>query len=271
MMPANANPHVPSSSASSIQYLFNATLFIEIGSGVEWEEAMLTQSVRSDLRKSDTAIVSCMDMLGLGHDHDHDDCEHNHNSHIWANPVHLRTIAEELKDVLLEHFPWLGEDAEHGLDYYLNEMGHGGLNHMIQLVDRIITGRGVWLPAEPGQTIFVWHNAWDPLMDLFNERANILLEPEDPFDDDDPFIKVVSGEKGIGDTPTVSDIGSYFGTPGQNNKIFVSPFDAASQYSAMFEQAGYEVVLINPTAEDWLNQLDTFLHDLRSSLCERST
>jgi len=219
-----------------------------------------------------------MEMLGLGqeHDHgdcehDHGDCEHDHNSHIWANPVYLKTIAIELKDVLLEHFPWLGEDAEYGLDYYLNEKGHGGLNHMIELVDRIIAGRGTWLPAEPGQDIFVWHNAWGPLMDLFNERANELLDPDDPYDDDNPFIRIVSGEKGIGDSPTVFDITEYFGTPDRDNKVFVSPFDAASQYRAMFEQAGYEVVLINPTAEGWLNQLDTFLHDLRSSLCQRAT
>jgi len=280
LMDPNTSPHSAYSSTSSIEYLYNATLFIEIGSGVEWEISML-HGVKADLS---TPTISCMELLerGGGHhhgghdhgDHDDDDCgcgghdePHVCDSHIWANPEYLWIIATELAEELLTYFPWLDEDSvADGLDYYLNDPADG-LGHIMLVIDRIVGGTESRANAS-GQTILVWHNAWAPLMEYINEAANKAIG-DDIYDEDNPYIKVVSGEPtGGGGSVTPSSIIDFLdGITFEHKKyIYVSPFDTAYQYKSTFEDHGYTVVLVNPTAENWLTELDDFVHHLRDTL-----
>ena len=279
LMPENANPHSFSSSSSSIQYLYNATLFIEIGSGVDWEDGLLKNNVRSDILKSGTNIVSCADLIN--HDHEHSG-ECDHNSHIWVNPEYLGDIATELRDVLKSYFSWLDDDGlDEGLAYYLYEKDRhgesGGLKHIKDLVEEIVSGSATRFPAVPGQTVFVWHNAWDPLIDYINEVASAGstsyyidhdLRHDDPKRYDNSFIRIISGEDfGGGAAPTVSTVDNMAKLSGTGmTNIYVSPFDVASQYGELFKEHGFEIVPANPTAGNWLSALDGFLHDLRGEL-----
>ncbi|MDR1690894.1 MAG: zinc ABC transporter substrate-binding protein [Candidatus Methanoplasma sp.] len=285
LMQENTSPHAAYTTTSTVEYLNNAKLFVKIGSGVEWEDSMLEGVSFS------TPTISCMDLIEAaeeggheGHDHgeeehaheedehaghDHGEEEHvheegedahgeeehahNHDSHVWASPEHLEFIAEGLAEKLKETFPDVADkiDAHRYIHY---------MEHAVGVINSIITEKA------PGQTIFVWHNAWNPLAAYMNEVATETLGTE--YNEDNPFLKIYSAEEaGGGDTPTIDTVQTMYSLgEGGKKTIYVSPFDTASQYRSLFEGEGFTVEEINPTAGAFIAELDKFAHSLHDLL-----
>ncbi len=257
LMTENTSPHAMYSTTSSIEYLHNADLFFEIGSGVEWEESMIS-NVKDAIS---TPTVSCMDMMPSEHEHEHShDHEeghgHNHESHIWVDPENLESISKGIADVLREKFPQVADKIDDGLNDYLNR-----LSKITDSIEDLVMNKA------PDQTIFVWHNAWDPLMEYVNSTAEHLTGTH--YCEHHPFMNIESGESaGAGDSPTVSTI-EYMNNHLVNKTIYVSPFDTASQYKSIFEQNGFNVIGINPTAWDFLENLGAFIDHLNDTLNDK--
>ncbi|MDY0293588.1 MAG: metal ABC transporter substrate-binding protein [Candidatus Methanomethylophilaceae archaeon] len=259
LMDPNTSPHASYSSTGTIQYLYNADLYIMIGSGVEWEESMVL-NLGSTLT---TDTISCMDMLEEHETHEHEADEeesendgHSHSSHIWVSPEHLGMIAEGITEALKERYPQMSAALDSGLADYLSELGT--LEEAVEDMIRNISA---------GQTIFVWHNAWEPFMGYLNEIANEVYGT-DAYGHENPFLNVVSAEDaGAGDSPTVGTI-QFLYEHSVNDTIYVSPFDAGSQYKTFFESNGYIVKTVNATAAAFLDEMGAFISYLDDTLEE---
>lgn len=203
--------------------LAGADLYYRIG--VPFEQILMPriQSINPSLAILDARGGIVLREIGPGHRHHPD--EASMDPHVWLDPVRVRAMLEPLRDRLIRL------DPQNRLDYQRN---YARFINQLQLLEQDIRGQF----ARTGtKTFMVYHPSWGYFADTFGLQQ-IAIE----FEGKSPGARRLVGliEQARKD---------------KINAIFVQPQFASNQAKALAQAVGVPVVLLDPLAEDYLNNM----------------
>ena len=239
MMGSNVSPHEDYTKPSNVKDLYRSVLYFEIGTGVEWETAFLSD-VAKDIPSSVT-VISIADSIEYvplpnpegHHHHDGDEDEPATDAHIWTSPDNLRKVAELIAAKVTEI------DRDNASVYEAN------LSEYLKRADEVdVRMQELAAILGPGQrNVMVWHPAWQYLLEQYATGFGADLHMESVETD---------GEV----TPAeAADIVKEEGC----TSIYVSTTDEGYEGRKALEEAGITVHVVNPTADDMLTAIGMFI------------
>lgn len=243
MLHSSTDPHGDSSTVDNVYNLNKSKFYFMIGSGVEWEENFMTGDVLKDLPSSVEVVrlAEHMDyeplpMYGM-------DAGVN-DPHIWTSPDNLRLMASIIKEELSEAYP------EHAESFSKNLLDY---EKRIDDVDSKAKALATGLDSDKTYTVTCWHPAWQYLLEQYMKEKGASFE--------------MYALEGDGST-SPSDIANLVGEKGCDT-VYVSVNDQGYQSRKEIEKHGIEVRVVNPTPDDILETIDSFIgylsDDLKSS------
>ena len=233
LIPPGASPHIFEPSAQEFKIFASARVFIVVGAGFEfWAEKLVTSSSSESL-----VVVRASDGLDLIPLAAHDDREHG-NPHIWLDPVVARGIAHRVGRALAE------VDPEHAGEYTENANQYAS---MLDSLDREI--RKV---VEGFTTLeyVAFHPAWSYFARRYGLKEVGIIEESPGREPTPKELKRI-----------VDDIRRF-----NIRAVFAEPQFSPKAASAIAEEAGVEVLLLDPVGGKGLPERDSYLKLMRYNL-----
>ncbi len=154
----------------------------------------------------------------------------NTDGHVWTLPENLLIMANNTKNALIELDPENEADYTTGYESYVERV-----NEIKTLADEKLGGAA-------GKEFLVFHSAWQYLA---QEYGLVEVAVQDEF----------------GNDLNPSTVASWI----ENNhagldKMYVRPHDPVNE--GAFADQGIEVIIMNPLALNWLDELEKFINEL---------
>ncbi len=239
LIPPGASPHTFEPSAQEFKIFASARVFIVVGAGFEfWAEKLVTSSSSESL-----VVVRASDGLELiplaAHDDREEPTHREHgNPHIWLDPVVASGIAHRIGRALAE------VDPEHAGEYTENANQYAS---MLDSLDREI--RKV---VEGFTTLeyVAFHPAWSYFARRYGLREVGIIEESPGREPTPKELKRI-----------VDDIRRF-----NIRAVFAEPQFSPKAASAIAEEAGVEVLLLDPVGGKGLPERDSYLKLMRYNL-----
>lgn len=233
MLADGVSPHEEYSTPSNVISLHSASIYFEIGSGVEWEEEFFSD-VKADLPSSLT-IVNCNDSIEYTAlvNPEAEEGSSETDPHIWTSPEILKEIAAVALEQLITSYPEYKDVFTTGYDSYIGEVDHAE-DYIANALSNIASG----------QTVVVWHPAWQYFLCQYLGMDMVGIE--------------------VGGEVEMEDVSSKMAGC---SILYSSPFDEGAEFAdALSEGYGITVKLVNPTASNILSELMKFADYLKNDL-----
>ena len=242
MVPSGASPHTYEPTPSQMTALSDALLYAKVGSGVEFELTWMDDLIAQN---EDMLIVDCSQGVTLqematadeheGEEHEHEDEEHEHGAmdpHIWLSPQNAIIMVSNIADGLIQVDPDNRDYYEQNRDEYIGQL--------TQLDSDIQEG----LSGITNRVFMVFH----PAFGYFASEYNLtMLAIEDE-----------------GKEPTTAGMEYLIELAKEHNikVVFAEPQYNQQSADVVAEEIGGVVVLINPLAEDYIDNLRVVLAEM---------
>jgi zinc transport system substrate-binding protein len=211
--------------------------------GVEYETTWVPrfEDINPDLLVVDSAAGIERIPMTDSHAHDDDDTgDHAEglDPHVWLSPENGKIIAENILDAL----QILDPDSE--------DVFQGSYNDLIADIDELDRQIASLFADVPQHTFMVFHPAWGYFANQYGlEQIAVQVGGQDP---------------------SVSEMAELIEIALKENiqVIFIQPTFNASDAQAVADEVGAEVVVVDPLARDWLNNLKAVAEAFAAALEE---
>lgn len=222
MVPSGASPHTYEPTPSQMTALSDALMYAQVGSGVEFELTWLDNLVAQN---EDMLVVDCSTGITLQTTVSEDDEESAMDPHIWMSPQNAQIMVRNIADGLIEVDPDNRDYYEQNRDDYIEELA--------QLDSEISDG----LAVVQNRVFMVFHPAFGYFASCY-DLTMLAIEDE-------------------GKEPTPAGMAYLIEAAEENNikVVFASPQYSQQSADSIAEEIGGAVVLINPLAEDYIDNL----------------
>lgn len=232
MVPSGGNPHTYEPTPRQMADVSNAVLFVEAGSGVEFELDWMGRLTALNKNMAVCDASKGVTLLPMGEEeHEHEESaeehhEHGHfDPHFWLSPKNARVIAANVERSLSAVEPA-------GREYYA--ANRAALDKELQSLDGEIRGQ---LKGVKSRRFLVFHPAWGYFARDYG-LEQIAAEAE-------------------GKTLTPRQMERVIGEArrGGIKVVFVSPQFSAAQADAIARDIGGQSVTVDPLARDYAANL----------------
>ena len=230
MIPPGGNPHTYEPTPSQLKDLSQADIYFQVGSGVEFETQWMKKisSLNEDMEVVNTSEgIRLIAMAEHGHE-DGDGHHHHHGGkdpHVWLSPRNAIIMATNIRDALIAFDP---ENA----DYYKDNAA-GLILYLSDLAEKIEQK----LSGFSGRTFLIFHPAWGYFAQDFN-LTQVAAEHCGKEPTPQQLAKLIQQAKAMG-----------------ASVIFASPQFSQKSAAAIASEIKGRVVLIDPLAKDYVNNL----------------
>lgn len=223
IVPPGVEPHTYEPSASTLIALEKTDVYFKIGNGLMPFEDKLTEKVVA--LNPDIMIVDTSEGVPVIHGSDPDSPAGN-DPHIWLSPANARIMVENIAGGLIRIDP---DNAA----YY-----EGNARQYIARIDALDEKIKKEMNTSPGRTIVVTHPAWSYFArDYGIEQISIESEGKEPTARDIEAVVTLARQRNI-------------------SVVFVEPQYSARSAEVIAEEINGSVVIIDPLAGDYLDNLD---------------
>ena len=233
LIPPGASPAAFELSPSDMRTVSEADIWFSIGVIAEREWAEEFTGLNPDLLMVNT--VEGIEMLPIDRDsHEHDHQHGDTDPHVWLSPEMVKLQVMTIADAMISADPVNGEIFRENAEEFLSEIEElQGEIH--QLLD----------PC-PGRSIMVFHPSWGYFADEFN-LVQVSIES-------------------AGSEPSPGEMVQLLEYARLNSirAVFVSPQFSRNAAETIAQELNVEVVVIDPLAEDWLENM----FETASAICE---
>jgi zinc transport system substrate-binding protein len=233
MVPPGQEPHTYAPTLNQLVAVKQAKLYVEVGSGVEFELAHMDSIVEAN---RNMLVVDCSEGVELieMEDHEHEEEDHlgGKDPHIWLSPRNAKIMVENICDGLIQVDP-------QNREYYIQNE-----NEYLAKLDKLDTDISGNLTGITDRWFIVFHPAWGYFAKAYN-LTQVAIEIE-------------------GKTPSPKDIADVVQEAKEHNikVVFASPeFDVRSAQT-IAEAIDGRVALIDPLARDYINNMHEVLGEL---------
>ena len=222
-----------------------SALFFTIG--VEYEDTWLPRfrEINPQLMVIDSA--KGINRIQASGDHSHEDDDHEDDlqaedvegtdPHVWLSPDNGKLIAENIFNALVQMMPEEAENLEENYTSLVND------------IDRLNASINETLSKFENRTFMVFHPAWGYFAEQYNlEQLSVQVGGQDPSPAEMADLIKIGREEDV-------------------RVIFIQPTFSTASVEALSQELGAEIVLVDPLARDWLENLkqaaDAFAGALR--------
>jgi len=221
LVPPGASPHTHEPTPKQLEDISKASLYIKVGSGIEFERAWMNKlsgiNPRMRIVDSSTGI-----QLISGY---HDDDETGADPHIWLSPKNAKIMVENMYRGLVS------ADPEHKMVYRANTDAYlKELDELDADISREISKKQI-------HAIMVYHPAWS----YFARDYGLLQIP-------------IETEARI-PSPTRIENLIRQAKEGNITVVFASPEYSTKSAEVIAKEIGGSVVLVDPLEEDYLGNI----------------
>jgi len=221
LVPPGASPHTHEPTPKQLEDISKASLYIKVGSGIEFERAWMNKlsgiNPRMRIVDSSTGI-----QLISGY---HDDDETGADPHIWLSPKNAKIMVENMYRGLVS------ADPEHKMVYRANTDAYlKELDELDADISREISKKQI-------HAIMVYHPAWS-----YFARDYGLLQIPIETEGKDP-------------SPTRIENLIRQAKEGNITVVFASPEYSTKSAEVIAKEIGGSVVLVDPLEEDYLGNI----------------
>jgi len=221
LVPPGASPHTHEPTPKQLEDISKASLYIKVGSGIEFERAWMNKlsgiNPRMRIVDSSTGI-----QLISGY---HDDDETGADPHIWLSPKNAKIMVENMYRGLVS------ADPEHKMVYRANTDAYlKELDELDADISREISQKQI-------HAIMVYHPAWS-----YFARDYGLLQIPIETEGKDP-------------SPTRIENLIRQAKEGNITVVFASPEYSTKSAEVIAKEIGGSVVLVDPLEEDYLGNI----------------
>ncbi len=232
MIPSGASVHTYEPTPSQLKDLNNAQIYVEVGSGVDFELAWMDDllSVNSDMYVVNSSKGIQLRTMGEDEQEEHaEEEEHDHTGldpHVWTSPQEAKIMVKNIYEGLVTGDPDHEATYKQNYDAYITKM------------DEVDAKLKAALAGTEGASFSVYHPAWGYLADDYGlHEISIEVEGKEPSAQDMQKLIDTAKEKGI-------------------KVIFVQKGFSTASAQTIAEQIGGEVVEVDPLAKDYIDNLD---------------
>jgi len=220
MVPPGASPHTYEVTPAQMVQLSKAMVYCKVGSPIEFELAWLDKLLAQN---KDILVVDCSKGIDLIQSDDPD--EPGMDPHIWTSPRNAKIMVQNICAGLSQADPQNRQYYENNRDSYLKNL------------DELDIEMGALLTGAGAQTFIVYHPAWGYFArDYGLQQLGIEQEGKEP--------KAAYMSRLINEARL------------QNIKvIFISPEFDSRNAEAIAREIGGRVVIIDPLAGDYLQNM----------------
>jgi zinc transport system substrate-binding protein len=233
MVPPGASPHTYEPKPAQLKALAEATLYAKVGSGVEFELVWMEKLLATN---EEIVVVDCSKGVERQEAVTEDEHEDEHHGamdpHIWMSPTNARLMVQNICDGLIEVDPGNRRYYEQNRDVYLKQLTE---------IDREIRSG---LATVKNRQFMVYH----PAFGYFAREYNLTMIPLE-IEGKEP---TAAGLTHLIEQAKAHDIRVIFAEP---------QFDPKSA-EVIAEAIGGEVVLIDPLARDYTDNLRLILSQM---------
>ncbi|MGD9115644.1 MAG: zinc ABC transporter substrate-binding protein [Dehalococcoidia bacterium] len=224
MVPSGASPHTYEPTPSQMTALSDALMYAKVGSGVEFELTWLDNLVAQN---EDMLVVDCsqgvtLQAMAAG---DEGEPAGAMDPHIWMSPQNAQIMVRNIAEGLIQVDPDNRDYYERNRDDYIEELA--------QLDSEISDG----LAGVQNRVFMVFHPAFGYFASCY-DLTMLAIEDE-------------------GKEPTPAGMAYLIEAAKEHNikVVFASPQYSQQSADTIAEEIGGTVVLINPLAEDYVDNL----------------
>ncbi|HQL00298.1 MAG TPA: zinc ABC transporter substrate-binding protein [Smithellaceae bacterium] len=243
MVPPGASPHTYEPTPGQLKALGRAKLYVKVGSGIEFERVWLDKvlAVNRTLSVCDASRgVELIEQAKHRHgDHPHqrkDSVDSGQDPHIWTSPANAITMTQNICDGLIAIDPENEAHYRAGAEAYIQKLR--------DLKSRITKD----LETAQSRKFMVFHAAWGYFAREFS-LEQIALE--------------VGGKE-----PSARDMTRLIRTAREHqiSIVFAEPQFNAKSAQIIAKAIGGRVVLLDPLAENYLDNMETMAAAVAGSL-----
>lgn len=236
LVPPGASPHTHEPTPKQLQDISQASVYVKVGSGIEFERAWMNKLSGINPRMVVVDSSTGIQLISGHHEHDEADAvpgTHNHtfeedagsDPHIWLSPKNAKIMVENTYQGLARADPEHETVYRANTDAYLKE-----LDELDADIRREISHKQV-------HAIMVYHPAWSYLA-----RDYGLLQIPIETDGKDP------SPKGIENLIRQAKEGNI-------TVVFASPEYSTKSAEVIAKEIGGSVALVSPLEEDYLENI----------------
>jgi zinc transport system substrate-binding protein len=236
LVPPGASPHTHEPTPKQLEDISQASVYVKVGSGIEFERAWMDKLSRINPRMTVVDSSTGIQLISGYHDDDEEDAAtgaQSHGSeeatgtdpHIWLSPKNAKIMVENTYQGIARADPVHMSEYRANTDAYLKE-----LDELDADISREISQRQI-------HTIMVYHPAWS-----YFARDYSLLQIPIETDGKDP------SPQGIENLIRQAKEGNI-------TVVFASPEYSTKSAEVIAKEIGGSVVLLDPLKEDYLGNL----------------
>ncbi len=243
MIPPGASVHSYEPTPSQLKDLSNAKIYVEVGSGVDFELAWMDDllSVNSDMYVVNSSKGIQFRTMGEDEQEEHaeeaengteehtEEEEHDHTGldpHVWTSPQEAKIMVKNIYEGLVDVDPENEATYKQNYDSYIAKL------------DEADAKLKAALAGKEGSSFIVYHPAWGYLADDYGlHEISIEVEGKEPSAQDMQKLIDEAKEKGI-------------------KVVFVQSGFSTASAETIATQIGGEVVEVDPLAKDYIDNLD---------------
>jgi len=243
MIPSGASVHTYEPTPSQLKDLSNAQVYVEVGSGVDFELAWMDDllSVNSDMYVVNSSKGIQLRTMGEDEQDEHaeeaengteehtEEEEHDHTGldpHVWTSPREAKIMVKNIYEGLVTVDPENEATYKQNYDAYIAKL------------DEADAKLKAALEGKEGSSFIVYHPAWGYLADDYGlHEISIEVEGKEPSAQDMQKLIDTAKEKGI-------------------KVIFVQTGFSTASAETIAKQIDGEVVEVDPLAKDYIDNLD---------------
>jgi zinc transport system substrate-binding protein len=248
LLPAGASPHTFEPTPGQVSELSKASLFVQVGAGLElWADKLINAVGNAGLKR--VTAAQGIDLITgeeehTGSDEHEEEAEHGHdhgkfgNPHIWLDPAIVSGIVTKIEEALVEADPA-------GEDYYRNRAE--SYRREVELLDKEIERETAKFVI---REFVSFHSSWPYFARRYNLKQAGVIE-EAPGREPTPreIKKIVSIVRSSG-----------------IKAVFAEPQFSASAARAIAENTGAKVLFLDPLGGDGIPGCDSYINLMRHNL-----
>jgi zinc transport system substrate-binding protein len=239
LIPPGASPHVFEPSAQEFKSFASAKVFVMVGAGFEfWAEKLVTSSSSESLVVVRASEGLELIPLGVHADHGEPVDSEQGNPHIWLDPIVMKRITERIARAFTE------VDPAHASEYL------GNANEYCSVLDSLDSEIRRAVEGFTTREYVAFHPAWS-----YFARRYGLKE-----------VGIIQESPGREPTPRelkriVDDIRRF-----KIRAVFAEPQFSPKAATTIAEEAGVEVLLLDPIGGEGVPERDSYLKLMRYNL-----
>lgn len=245
MVLPGASPAIYEPKPSQMRKLASSAAYFAIGVPFEaaWLERIAGVNAKMQIVRTDAGITK-LAMTGHRHEEEnhgqpHDDVEHGHSGldpHIWLSPPLVQQQAAAIRDALLKLLPLQADRIEKNYQSFMDE---------VDQLDRELRST---LQGKEGVQFMVFHPSWGYFAHEYG-LEQVAIEVE-------------------GKTPKPSQLKELIEHAEEHaiHVVFAQPQFSLKSAETIARAIKGEVILIDPLAEDWLDNMRGVAEKLKTTL-----